>query len=1003
MSRRALATVVGILAFTIVPGPASAGSAGRDVQASLSAAAASRAVAVSGPIISVIPLALNFGVVSIGEQATREYTIQNVGDEDLEIAAIFISNPQITTNALVPLVVHPGGSFPAIATYAPSGGALAATLEFRSNSSFGPFTINASGRANSAPVLHPIGPLSAFAYVELRVTVTASDPDTDPVSFVAQGLPVGATFDEEAGEFAWTPVPTDEGVHTVSFVATDGFASDNETVAITVTVPIHPPILQQPADMTVIALGTADQTLTATDPDGDPLSYSKVSGPSYVTVPTTNPGSGSTIGRIHLEPGILDAVSTPVTVRVSDGTLSDQKSLTVTIVSSHAGGEFGAPVNSGTGGLFLGFGVGDLSGDGRLDVAVAHPISGTVSVHLGNGDGSFGATTDYAAGIQPVSIAVGDLNGDGWLDLAVTNSGVSVLLGGSGGFGDKTDYAAGGQPRAVVVGDLNGDGRLDLAVTNAASNTVSVLLGNGDGTFGAKTDYGTEPGPGPIAVGDLNGDRRLDLAVANVSSGTVSVFLGEGDGSLGPRADYPTGCEAHSVAMGDLNGDGKLDLAVQNGCSNTLSILFGNGDGSFRAKTDYGVGGNGVAIRDLNGDGRLDLLAAQGTSVSVLLNQSPDAGEAGDVIYSNFGPSKTFDTDPEHTWTINGFLGPTVGQQGIAHQFTPNVTSTFLSAEIALTLYNGPSAVGVFLQADSIGLPGPVLEHIDVAGLTSVPTVFRATSHLQPQLRSGTPYWLTVVAGGAGVLAGWNWNSTGDASTGTNFAGTQGGGPTGPWGLNSEGSIRSAFQINGRLKLEAAVDLDPNVINLKSHAPWVTAYIEPSGFDASSIDFSTLRLAGSVPAAPKFATVGDHNRNGTPDLMVKFSRAALDPLLTPGVVELEVTGSLLTGEGFTGSDEVRVIHPPAAHLTASVTPNPLNPSGVLSFETSRPGPVRATIFDVRGRKVRVLMDTPTLPMGSHAVPIDGRGDRGQTLASGVYFFRVEAAEEVATGRIVVMK
>src|SRR6266704_608224 len=91
--------------------------------------------------------------------------------------------------------------------------------------------------------------------------------------------------------------------------------------------------------------------------------------------------------------------------------------------------------------------------------------------------------------------------------------------------------------------------------------------------------------------------------------------------------------------------------------------------------------------------------------------------------------------------------------------------------------------------------------------------------------------------------------------------------------------------------LAAAVDLDPNVINLASHAPWVNAYIEPSEFAPTSIDISTLRLAGSVAAAPKFAVVGDHNRNGTPDLMVRFGRSALDPLLAPGVDSLELTGS----------------------------------------------------------------------------------------------------------------
>ena len=91
----------------------------------------------------------------------------------------------------------------------------------------------------------------------------------------------------------------------------------------------------------------------------------------------------------------------------------------------------------------------------------------------------------------------------------------------------------------------------------------------------------------------------------------------------------------------------------------------------------------------------------------------------------------------------------------------------------------------------------------------------------------------------------------------------------------------------------------------------------PSGFDPASIDISTLRLAGSVPTVPKSATLGDHDANGVSDLMVKFNRKALDPLLTPGVNELEVTGSLVTGMAFQGSDEVRVIDPGAVHSPAS--------------------------------------------------------------------------------------
>ena len=203
--------------------------------------------------------------------------------------------------------------------------------------------------------------------------------------------------------------------------------------------------------------------------------------------------------------------------------------------------------------------------------------------------------------------------------------------------------------------------------------------------------------------------------------------------------------------------------------------------------------------------------------------------------------------------------------------------------------------------------------------------------------------------------------------------------------------------------LLAAVDLDPDVVNLGNHAPWLTAYIEPSGFDPVSIDIATVLLAGAVPALPKPIALGDHNGNGVPDLMVKFSRVTLDPLLVPGENSLELTGSLATGESFEGRDSIRAIQPPNAPLSASVAPNPLNPEGILSFHTSKAGRAKVTLLDIQGRAVRMLLDVPTLPTGLHVVPIDGRNEGGESLASGVYFFRVEANDEIATGRIAVLK
>ncbi|HYR52450.1 MAG TPA: FlgD immunoglobulin-like domain containing protein, partial [Candidatus Dormibacteraeota bacterium] len=87
----------------------------------------------------------------------------------------------------------------------------------------------------------------------------------------------------------------------------------------------------------------------------------------------------------------------------------------------------------------------------------------------------------------------------------------------------------------------------------------------------------------------------------------------------------------------------------------------------------------------------------------------------------------------------------------------------------------------------------------------------------------------------------------------------------------------------------------------------------------------------------------------------------------------------------------------------SVTPNPLNPRGVLRFSMSVPGEISARLFDVSGRLVRTIAAPERLESGDHQLTIDGRDDRGTPLATGVYFYRLETEDGMSQGRVVIAK
>ncbi len=90
-------------------------------------------------------------------------------------------------------------------------------------------------------------------------------------------------------------------------------------------------------------------------------------------------------------------------------------------------------------------------------------------------------------------------------------------------------------------------------------------------------------------------------------------------------------------------------------------------------------------------------------------------------------------------------------------------------------------------------------------------------------------------------------------------------------------------------------------------------------------------------------------------------------------------------------------------LRATLSPSPLRSQSRLTFFTTRPGPLHVALYDIKGRRVRDLLDQVDAPAGLHQVLVEASSDRGEPLRSGVYFFRIRAEEGASSGRFVVAR
>ena len=93
---------------------------------------------------------------------------------------------------------------------------------------------------------------------------------------------------------------------------------------------------------------------------------------------------------------------------------------------------------------------------------------------------------------------------------------------------------------------------------------------------------------------------------------------------------------------------------------------------------------------------------------------------------------------------------------------------------------------------------------------------------------------------------------------------------------------------------------------------------------------------------------------------------------------------------------------PSTYALSQNYPNPFNPTTSIEYELAQTGQVRLTVYDVLGKEVRSLVDGQQ-SAGRYVAEWDGRDASGQSVASGVYLYRLEAGDYVSTRRMTLLK
>jgi hypothetical protein len=550
--------------------------------------------------------------------------------------------------------------------------------------------------------------------------------------------------------------------------------------------------------------------------------------------------------------------------------------------------------------------------------------------------------------------------------------------------------------------DADADGDLDLFVGRAAGATGNQLFINEGGAFDALSDSPLTNATSALGHTWADYDNDGDLDVLTVGNPSV-LYRNDGDLAFTPVGEGPLAPAENnrgwSGAWGDYDGDGFVDVVIAHpdgfvGDSQENHLFHNEGDGTFTRTTDTPIteGLDAYTIpswSDYDLDGDLDLFIGSG----------PISSAGADNLYENTGNGAfaRITTDPIATDDRDGQV-----MNWIDHDNDGDLDLYVTSYTAATNLFyrnESPDAgAGPYVRVETTVLNQPV----SCCSTANTWGDFDNDGDLDVFVAVGR---LAVSHDGFNQL----YINEGDGTFSQDFENealteTQ---------ETTSGATVGDFDNDGDLDLatSSASQSTPNLRLYRNDTDngnsWLKLNLVGTASNRAAIG-AKVRATATIGGAPvtQFREVSAQNTfSGQNALTVHFGLGDASSAST-----LEITwpsGTVDTFEGVSangffevmeGGSLVAVANAPSAPAVPhpaglmAAYPNPFAQSVTIRYTTVA-GPVRLTVYDVLGRRVRTLLNHAQ-PAGTHTVRWDGTDGAGRSLSAGVYVYRLEAGGEV---------